>query len=99
MTSPTERPRDAAYGYILDRLASLNVRATISCLEPTCGARDEDGIVISCISKNCGEKLMLEGWRRELASMRYVKELIEWADRFELKKLADNDKATKGKRS
>jgi hypothetical protein len=98
LTSPTDRPREVAYGYILDRLASLNVRATISCLEPTCGARDEEtNEVVSCSSKNCGEKLMLEGWRRELAAMRYMKELVEWADRFELKKIAEADK--KGKRS
>lgn len=99
LTSPIdERPREVAYGHLIDRLFSLNVRATMACREPTCGAR-EDGAVVSCSSKNCGEKLMLEGWRRELAAMRYLKELVEWADRFEQKRAAEVDKKTKGKRT
>jgi hypothetical protein len=42
---------------------------------------------------------MREGWRRELSAMRYLKELVEWADRFEQKKSAEADKKAKGKRS
>ncbi len=100
MTSPIdERPREIAYGHILERLVTLNVRATSECKEPTCGERDKDGEVISCSSKHCGEKLMCEGWRRELSAMRYMKGLIEWADRYEIKKTAEEDKKTKGKRS
>jgi hypothetical protein len=100
LTSPIEeRPREIAYVHVLERLATLNARATLECREPTCGERDKDGEVISCSSKHCGEKLMRDGWRRELSAMRYMKELIEWADRFEIKKAAEEDKKTKGKRS
>lgn len=105
MTSQSdERPREIAFDHVLDRLATLNARATLECREPTCGARDDDGEVISCSSEHCGEKLMREGWRRELAAMRYMKDLIEWADRFEQKKAAEAEKAAamaamKGKRT
>ena len=83
LTSQTEqRPRDLIYDYVLDRLASLNVRAGLECREPSCGARDEEtGEVASCSSKNCGEKLMLAGWRRELQVMRAIKILVEGLER------------------
>lgn len=82
---------------MLDRLASLNVRATIECKEPTCGARDESGEVVSCSSKDCGEKLMMAGWRRELQVMRDIKILVEALDRKELEKIAAGDKKGKGR--
>lgn len=85
------------YAFCLDRLASLNARATMECQEPTCGARGEDGEVISCSSKDCGEKLMLAGWRRELQVMRDFKALIEGLERAELAKLAAADKKGKGR--
>ena len=84
MTSPTERPRDRIYSYVIDRLASLSVRATMECREPTCGARDEAGEVVSCSSPHCGEKKMNEGWRREMQVMRDVKALVEGLERREL---------------
>jgi hypothetical protein len=77
-------------------MASLNVHASLACREPTCGARDEQGEVISCESVNCGEKLMLDGYKRELLVMRDLKALIEWLERSELEKQAAADK--KGKR-
>lgn len=96
MTSPNERPRDRIYGYALDRLASLNVRASLECREPTCGARDETGEVVSCSSPNCGEKKMREGWRRELQVMRDIKALVEWVERREMETQANAGK--RGKR-
>lgn len=96
MTSPSERPRDRIYGYVLDRLSSLSVRATLECQEPTCGARNEEGEVISCSSKDCGEKLMMPGWRRELQVMRDVKALVEGLERAEMQREAESDK--KGRR-
>lgn len=92
MTSPTEatpaeRPRDRIYDYILDRLASLAARASLECRESTCGARDEETKeVISCASKDCGEKLMMAGWRRELRVMRDIKALVEGLERAELER-------------
>lgn len=86
------------YAFALDRIGSLTVRATAECREPTCGARDEDGNVVSCSSEHCGEKLMLPGWRRELAVMRDIKEMVEWLDRQDLKKKAAADKAMRDKR-
>ena len=97
MTDLAERPRDRIYGYCLDRLASLAAHATISCREPTCGARDPDtNDVVSCASKNCGEKLMMYGWRRELMVMRDIKSLVEALERAELERLAAEGK--RGKR-
>lgn len=97
MTSRTEeRPRDRIYDYILDRLSSLAARASLECREPTCGARDETGEVVSCSSKNCGEKLMMAGWRRELRVMRDIKALVEGLERVEVERLAAADK--RGKR-
>jgi hypothetical protein len=104
MTSPSDelveffklRPRDRIYDFVLDRLASLTVRATMECKEPTCGARDEDGEVVSCSSVNCGEKLMMVGWRRELQVMKDVRALVEGLERAELQREAAADK--RGKR-
>lgn len=99
LTSPNEeRPRDVVYDFVIDRLASLSVHATIACREPTCGARDEEGNLVSCESKDCGEKLMLSGWRRELRVMRVVKAWVEGLERAEQQKHAAEDKANRGKR-
>jgi hypothetical protein len=97
-TEKVERPRDRIFDYVLDRLASLAVRASMECREPTCGARDpETNEVISCLSKDCGEKLMLAGWRRELQVMRDIRALVEGLERAEMQRNAADDK--KGKRS
>lgn len=93
--APAERPRDRISDFALDRITSLRVRAVIECREPTCGARDEDGEVISCSSKNCGEKLMMPGWRRELLVMREIWELIVWLERTEIEKAAKADKGNR----
>lgn len=101
MTSQSEpkiRPRDRIYEYAIDRLASLSARATAECREPTCGARGEDGELVSCSSRHCGEKLMLPGWRRELQVMRDVKALVEHLELKELEAAAAADKARKGPR-
>lgn len=99
MTSPTnppvERPRDRIFDYCLDRIASLRARAKLECREPTCGAIDEEGNVVSCSSQNCGEKRMMHGWQRELRVMRDVRELIEWLERSEIEKAAKADKGNR----
>lgn len=92
----TERPRDFIYDYVTDRLASLSARSLIECQEPTCGAKNEEGEIISCLSVNCGEKRMMSGWKRELKAMRYVKALVEGLERAELQREAAADK--RGKR-
>ena len=84
--TPAERPRDRIFDYSLDRIASLRARAVLECREPSCGAKDEEGNVISCSSENCGEKRMMAGWRRELRVMRDVRELVEWLERSETAK-------------
>jgi hypothetical protein len=94
-TSPSERPRDRIYGFVIDRLASLNARANSECREPTCGARDEDGALVSCASPHCGEKLMMLGWRRELQVMRDIKALVEHLEQKELEAMATADKPRK----
>lgn len=100
MTSRSEekvRPRDRMYDYVLDRLASLNARALMECREPSCGEmRDEDGLLVSCQSENCGEKLMLPGWRRELQVMRDFRALIERLEQKELEAIAAADRGKKG---
>ena len=89
MTEVSERPRDRIYSFCLDRLASLAAHATISCREPSCGARDpETNEVVSCASKNCGERLMLHGHRRELQVMKDIRALIEALERAELERIA-----------
>ena len=90
--SDLERPRDRIFSYVLDRMASLAAHATLACREPTCGARDESGELISCESVHCGEKLMLSGYRRELTVMRDIRSLIEALERAELERLAVEDK-------
>lgn len=100
-TSPSEpraRPRDRIYDYAIDRLSSLAARATMECREPTCGARGEDGEVVSCQSQHCGEKLMLAGWRRELQVMRDIKALVDRLELRELEAAAAADKGGKGTR-
>lgn len=92
MKFPSERERDFVTGYMLERLGSLNVQTTLACKEPTCGARDEDGKVVSCSSENCGEKLMLTGHRRELWVWRVVRGWIEEFDRAEIEQRAVDDK-------
>ena len=93
--TPAERPRDRIFDYCLDRIASLRARAVLECREPSCGAKDEEGNVISCSSDNCGEKRMMAGWRRELRVMRDVRELVEWLERSELEKTAKADKGNR----
>lgn len=98
MTSPNEeRPRDFVTHYLIERLGSLSVHATLACREPTCGARDETGELVSCLSVNCGEKLMLSGYQRELKVWRIVRAWIEMLERAELERLAAADK--RGKRT
>lgn len=92
-----ERPRERMHAYALERIGSLSARASMECQEPTCGARDEEGNLVSCASANCGEKLMLPGWRRELQVMRDLRTLIEWLERDELEKVAAADKAKAGR--
>jgi hypothetical protein len=104
LTSPSDelaeffklRPRDRIYLQVMDDLFSLENRAREACLEPTCGARDEDGEIISCSSVNCGEKIMLSGYRRRLQVMRDVKALVEGLERAQLEQQAAADK--RGKR-
>jgi hypothetical protein len=109
LTSPTDKPVDATYAdwfalrprdrmflFALDRLASLEARAKIECLEPSCGTRDDEGVHSCTNSKNCGEKLMLAGWRRELQAMRDVKALVEGLERREQELEAAKDR--RGKR-
>jgi len=96
VTEVPERPRDRIYSYAIDRMSSLAVHASLACREPTCGARDEEGDLISCQSVHCGEKLMLSGYRRELTVMRDIRALIEALERAELERLAAGDK--RGKR-
>lgn len=86
------------YDFICDRLTNLTVRARAECKEPTCGAR-EDGEIVSCSSPNCGEKLMMEGWRRELHVMRLFKNLIEYLERQELEQLEQQTNWKKKKES
>ena len=93
-----QRPRDRDYDFILDRIAVLSDYATRACREPSCGARDEDGNVVSCLSKDCGEKRIAEHLQRELQVMRDLRTLIEWLERSELQKAAAADKASRGKR-
>jgi len=71
------------FDFILDRLTLLTMHARASCKEPTCGAREE-GEIVSCSSVHCGERLMMEGWRRELHVMRLFKRLIEHLEQQEL---------------
>lgn len=80
---------DRMFLYAIDRIASLEARAKIECREPSCGVVDEEG-VSSCVNnKNCGEKTMLSGWRRELQAMRDLKALVEWLERRDMEKKAD----------
>lgn len=92
----TQRPRDRMYDFAIDRITVLTDFAKRHCREPTCGARDEDGALVSCRSDQCGEKRLEEWLRRELQVMRDLRELVEWLERDELAKLAAEDK--KGKR-
>lgn len=71
------------FEYVVDRLFSLDVRARTECKESTCGVFDDDGIASCVNSKQCGEKLMLAGWRRELQVMRDFKALLEGLERQE----------------
>ena len=80
MSSPTEepeRPRDRMLSFVVDRLFSLEVRAKVECKESACGTYDDDGVAACVNSEQCGEKLMLKGWRRELRVMRDFKGLLE----------------------
>lgn len=89
------------FDFVCDRLTLLTVRSRAECREPTCGARsEEDGEIISCSSEHCGEKLMMEGWRRELRIMRMFKRLIEHLEQQELeaKFEAEKQKFKSGKR-
>lgn len=99
MTSPTEqplwatqRPRDRLYDFAIDRITVLADFAVRNCREPTCGARDEDGVLVSCRSDRCGEKRLEESHRRELQVMRDLRALVEGLERVELAKLAAEDK-------
>ena len=65
------------FSFIVDRLFSLEVRAKNECKESACGSYDDDGVSACVNSKNCGEKLMLSGWQRELIVMRDFKALLE----------------------
>lgn len=71
------------FEYVVDRLFSLEVRAKMECKEPTCGTIDDDGAASCVNSKHCGEKLMMQGWRRELQVMRDFKALLEVLERNE----------------
>ena len=96
MTSPTERPRDIDYvfDFLMDRITDGRRRARFACQEPTCGAMDEDGKVISCASVNCGEKLMLSGWRRELRACVLLRNMVLEKEQREMEQAAP---ARKGK--
>lgn len=85
------------YDYAIDRITVLTDFATRRCREPTCGARDEDGALVSCNSEQCGERRLEEWHRRELRVMRDVRKLVERIERDELEKLAAEDKQ-KGRR-
>ncbi len=87
------------YDYALDRIAILSDFGTRNCREPTCGARDEDGVLVSCNSKHCGERRMEEHHQRELQIMRDVRALVEWLERAELERTAEADKKSKGRKS
>lgn len=84
-------PRERMFTYALERIGSLEARATAECKEPTCGTV-EDGEKISCSSPNCGEKQMLAGWRRELQFMRDITALVQWLERRELELKAAAEK-------
>lgn len=86
MTSPTERPRDRMFAYVADRIFSLETRAKMECKSAACGSTDDDGVSACTNSKDCGEKTMLQGWRRELQFMRDVKALLEVLEHNEMKK-------------
>ena len=88
----TDREREFVTAYLIERMGSLNAFATLACREPTCGARDEEGKVVSCASENCGEKLMLAGHRRELWVWRCVRGWIEQYDRAEIEQRAAESK-------
>lgn len=105
MTSPSdaapERPRDIDYvfDFLLDRIVDGRRRAKAVCQEPTCGARDDDGKVVSCSSPHCGEKLMLPGWRREYRSCVLLRDMVLQTERKAIEQQAADDKKYKGKRS
>lgn len=80
------------YDFAIDRITVLTDFATRNCREPTCGARDEDGAVVSCKSDQCGERRLEEWHRRELQVMRDLRALVEGLERVELAKLAAEDK-------
>lgn len=83
------------YDVVLDRITILSDFATRACQEPSCGTRDEDGVVVSCHSVNCGEKRMEPSLQRELRGMRYMRELIEGLETAEFEKRAAEDKRGK----
>jgi hypothetical protein len=85
-------PRERMFTYALERIGSLEARATAECKEPSCGERDKDGDKVSCSSPNCGEKQMLAGWRRELQFMRDITALVHALERRELEQKAAADK-------
>jgi hypothetical protein len=91
------RPRDRLYDLALDFIGSGNARSKMVCQEPTCGARDEEGNLISCASAQCGEKKMRYGWRASLQIGRDLRALVEGLERAEMQRNAADDK--KGKRS
>lgn len=91
-TSPNERPRDRIYAWALYRISILQDYARRNCKNPMCGARDDEGEPIPCAGADCGEKRIVEEHRQELRAMRDTCTLVEWLERAELEKAAENVK-------
>lgn len=94
-TSPSERPRDRIYAWALYRISILQEYARRNCKNPACGTRDEDGEPIPCAGANCGEKRIAEEHQQELRAMRDTCTLVEWLERVELERVAQNDKQSR----
>lgn len=90
-----ERPRDRIYSWALHREHILRDYARRNCLSATCGARDEEGELLPCAGKDCGEKRIAEEHQRELRAMRDTCALIEWLERKELEQRAEDDRPKK----
>lgn len=91
------RPRDRIYTVTMEEIFDLELKAKAACREPTCGAR-EDGEIVSCASVNCGEKLMLDGYRRKLQVKRDIKLLVEGLERAEMERQFAEEKSSWGKK-